>query len=389
MTLLANCTKNTGKKIAGAPKTVYDSGMVQPFLILSTRSCLPYARKVVDAVNRDPERILFPELIDYTGELSVLEFADGELEVALAKSVRGRTVFLFTTSARNDAGLGVEECKIELYHTVDVLRRSQAKEIIVFEPYISCSRSDRTTRRNSVGFWVHYKTLISLGATHLITYQLHSDKSKTIFDPCLCAVDDVPAASLLERHLCDSVIRDRKTFEDGFRDETLFCSVDAGGEKLARRFATAFGTQLVVAHKQRNYSRANVIESISLLSAVPLEGKEIWIVDDMIDTAGSVYGLARELHGRSGRPVHIMAIHPVLSAPAEKRLAELRTQGVMDKLVVCDTVSVTSARESLPFMEIIGSAELSARILLTIAQDRPMAGLIDAFSPEAYLRNLK
>ena len=101
---------------------------------------------------------------------------------------------------------------------------------------------------------IHYTKLyeISLGMDHLITYQIHSDKSKTIFDPCLCSVDDVPAVSLLQKYLCDSVIRDIGVLETQVSDSWLFCSVDAGGEKVARRFSTSFGTQLVVAHKQRN-----------------------------------------------------------------------------------------------------------------------------------------
>ncbi len=359
--------------------------MVQPFLILSTRSCVPYARSVVEAINRHPERILFPDTIDYLEELSVMSFADGELEVTLKKSVRGKTIFLFSTAAKNGFGIPSEECKIELYHAIDVLRRSQAKEIIVFEPYISCSRSDRTTRRNSVGLWVHYKTMISLGADHLITYQLHSDKSKTIFDPCLCAVDDVPAISLLEKHLCDAFIRTSDALETAVRDDWLFCSVDAGGEKLAKSFSTAFGAQLVVAHKQRNHEKANVVECINLLSAVPLKDKTIWIVDDMIDTAGSVYGLVRELARKEVREINILVVHPVMSDPASERLLELHDAGYLNRLVVCDTVDCVKAKERLPFMETISSADLSARILLTIVQDRQMADLIDHFSPSAYL----
>lgn len=359
--------------------------MVKPFLILSTRSCLLYARNVVAEIGKTPERLLYPENFDYTGELSVMHFADGEFEVTLKKSVRGKTVFLFTTSAKNEAGLSVEECKIELYHTIDVLKRSQAREILIFEPYISCSRSDRTTRRNSVGFWIHYKTIISLGAKHLITYQLHSDKSKTIFDPCLCSIDDVPAVSLLQRYLCNNIIGTTQVLETDVRDNWLFCSVDAGGEKLARRFSLAFGTQLVIAYKQRSYEKANTIECINLLSAVPLEGKTIWIVDDMIDTGGSVYGLAGEIASRSCKEVNIMIVHPVLSEPAVDRLKELKKEGILNRLVVCDTVDCSKARQELPFMEVIGSEELSAHIVLTIAQNGQMADIIDNFNPVKYL----
>jgi ribose-phosphate pyrophosphokinase len=363
--------------------------MVKPFLVLSTRSCLAYAREVVQAINRDPEKILYPDDFDYTDRISVMKFADGELEVTLNASVRGRMVFLFTTSAKNEAGIPVEECKIELYHTIDALKRSQAREIVVFEPYISCSRSDRTTRRNSVGLWVHYKTVTSLGANHLVTFQLHSDKSKTIFDPCLCSVDDVPASTLLQKYLCDTIIHSIDEFNTTVHESWLFCSVDAGGEKLARKFSTAFGTQLVVAHKQRNYNLPNAIESINLLSAVPLEDKIVWIVDDMIDTGGSIYGLVQEIAKKKCREVNIMIAHPVLSGPAIERIQSLRNSGMLNRLVVCDTVSCTTARKSLPFMEIITSAAFSSRIVLTISQECQMANLIDTFSPATYLGEKK
>jgi ribose-phosphate pyrophosphokinase len=363
--------------------------MLQPFLILSTRSCKVYAKKVVEATERNPERMLFPDCIDYTDELSVTRFADGEMEVTLHKSVRGKTVFLFTTAAKNGDEIPVEECKIELYHTIDVLQRSQAKKIIIFEPYMSCSRSDRTTRRNSVGLWIHYKTLISLGADHLVTYQLHSDKSKTVIDPCLCSIDDVPAVSILQRYLCDNTIKTLHELESTVRDNWLFCSVDAGGEKLAKRFSSAFGTQLIIAHKQRSYLQPNTIECINLLSAVPLKNKSIWIVDDMIDTGGSVYELVQELARKAEREINIMIVHPVFSGPAVDRLSELKTSGFLGRLVVCDTVCSVQAQEKLPFIEIIGSSELSAQIILTITQDSQMADIIDAFSPSAYLAGKK
>ncbi len=359
--------------------------MVRPFLILSTRSCKSYAEKVVEALKSNPEHLLFPQGFDYTGELSVLSFSDGELEVTLHRSVRGKTVFLFTSAARNPGNLPVELCKLELYHTIDVLKRSQAAEIIVFEPYISCSRSDRTTRRNSVGLWIHYKTLISLGVDHLITYQLHSDKSKTMFDPCICSIDDVQTLSLLQKYLCDTSIPSHRDLVEKVRENWLFCSVDAGGEKLARKFAESFGTQLVIAHKQRSTTKANTVECINLLSAVPFEGKEIWIVDDMIDTGGSIYNLARELSSKSGKPVNIMIVHPVFSPPAIDRITELKNDGVLARLVVCDTIDTHDIAPRIDFIEVIGSADLSARITLGISQNRQMADLIDVFSPEEYL----
>ncbi len=156
------------------------------------------------------------------GEITISRFADGEMEAELGTSVRGCDVFLFAGSGRSDRGLSVDENKIETYHAVDALRRAQAGRITVFEPYCSPGRSDRLTRRNSVGLWVHFKTLISLGMEHYITFQLHSEKSKTFIDPTQCAVDDIPAQALLKEYLCDNLIRTRDRLREVVRPNWLF-----------------------------------------------------------------------------------------------------------------------------------------------------------------------
>ncbi|WP_461248888.1 phosphoribosyltransferase family protein, partial [Treponema sp. R6D11] len=93
----------------------------------------------------------------------------------------------------------------------------------------------------------------------------------------------------------DTYIKTLDNLENEVRKNWAFCSVDAGGEKIARIFANSFGSALVVAHKQRDYSRPNTVESINILSADPVENKSLWIVDDMIDTAGSIEKLIRAL----------------------------------------------------------------------------------------------
>ncbi|MDR1747597.1 MAG: ribose-phosphate pyrophosphokinase-like domain-containing protein, partial [Spirochaetaceae bacterium] len=99
--------------------------MDNPFVITSVRSMQPYARRVVECLRKEMEFADAKDDIDYTSALTAERFADGEMEVSLNKSVRGRNVVLFCNSSRNDAGVSLEECKIELYHSVDVLQRSQ------------------------------------------------------------------------------------------------------------------------------------------------------------------------------------------------------------------------------------------------------------------------
>ncbi len=347
-----------------------------------------YGAKVAASIKRYPSFMPRSEVIDKTEALNAEKFADGELEVSVNSSIRGNDVYLFTSSARNDANISSEESKIELYHAIDALKRSQAERITVFEPFVSCSRSDRTTRRNSVGLWVHFKTMVALGADQIITYQLHSDKSKTILDPTLCAIDDVPGLVLLKRRLCDVYISDLDYLVNQVRPNWAFCSVDAGGEKLARRFANAFGSHLVIAHKQRDYSRRNAIESINILSATPLEGKTLWIVDDMIDTAASVEGLIRALALQNPAEINIAAVHAVFSGQAAERLITLTSEGLLNKIVVTDTVFCPSCLpQQIHGLEVVPSAELSASIIGTIAVNGSLSDMFTPFDAERYLKN--
>jgi ribose-phosphate pyrophosphokinase len=294
-----------------------------------------------------------------------------------------------------------------MYHAVDALKRSQARHIVVFEPFITCSRSDRTTRRNSVGLWTHFKILSALGANHIVTYQLHSNKSKSLLDPAVCSLDDIPALTLLERYLCDVYIHNMETLEKVVRPNWVFCSVDAGNESLAKGFANAFGSALVVAHKQRDYTHVNTIESVSILSAEPVEGKALWIVDDMIDTASSVENLIRALGPLKPAEINIIAVHALFSPPAATRLNQLAQEGLLNRIIVSDTVcsrSFTGAAAEgctagekaagsggqpimIPRMEVVPSAELSARIIRTLVINESMSKLMRTFDASIYLKS--
>ena len=345
-----------------------------------------YTHEVMSILKGSAEYTALGNTDGIEGKLQVSRFADGEMEVSVDTSVRGRDVFLFANASRNPLDLSVEECKVEIYHAVDALRRAQAASITLFEPYCSCGRSDRTTRRNSVGLWMHYKTLVGLGVNHIITYQLHSDLSKTMVDPTLCAFDNVPAQVLLKRHIADNFIRSEDTLLKDVRSRWLFCSVDAGGEGMAKRFGVSFGTSIVIAHKQRDYSTTNKIESVNILSSVPIEGRSVWVIDDMIDTASSVYVLVKELARRGVASVNIAVIHAVCSGPACERLHELCESGYLKNLIVCDTIACPQKmRDLVPCLRVVSSAELSAAIVFRLNQDMALSDFFMPFNARRYL----
>ncbi|POR05215.1 ribose-phosphate pyrophosphokinase [Alkalispirochaeta sphaeroplastigenens] len=359
-------------------------------VIFATRSMEDYADRVAYEMQTFPDFYGKGYSKRVRGELRTITFADGEMEVEVHTSIRGKDVVLFASAGRNSGGYSVEQNKMEMYHAIDAIRRAQPSRITLFEPFCTSSRSDRTTRRNSVGFWIHYKTLASLGVDHIITYQLHSDKSKTVVDPCICAIDDVPGSPLLKEYITDNYIRKMDVLNGTVKDDWLFCSVDAGGESVARKFARAFGTRLMIAHKQRNYDKTNTVESINILTDTPIEGKEVWIVDDMIDTGGSIFNLVQELKHRGVKTVNIAVVHPVFSDPATERLQDLYDRGMLDRVVVTDSVDVPAGMQgAMPFLEVVSSARLSAEIIMHLHEEQSLSPFFDTFDPRHYLSNLK
>jgi ribose-phosphate pyrophosphokinase len=270
---------------------------------------------------------------------------------------------------------------------VDALRRAQAQRITILEPYCSPGRADRLTRRNTVGLWLHFKILMSLGIDHYITFQLHSEKSKTFIDPALCAVDDIPAHALLQKYMCDKLVRTRQRLRTDVRNDWLFCSVDAGGEALAKRFAASFGTKIVISHKQRDYSQANTVESISILTSDPIEGKILWIIDDMIDTGDSVCKLVRELATRSPASINIAVVHPVFSPPALERLGALCDEKLIGTIVVTDTIPCSAeVRRMLPCIQVVSSTRLAAEIIYRLNSELALSTLLAQFNASDYLK---
>lgn len=335
-------------------------GKIQVF---AGRAVQSYASKVLKELKNINEYT--KKFVDLAGQVNVKKFADGEMEVEILNSVRRKDIYIFQNCAsRNEFSLKNCENQIELYHLVDALKRAHAETITVFEPFISSSRSDRASGRSSVGLWIHFKTLLSLGVTHIITFQLHSEKSKSMIPPTEAFIDNIPIHSLLKEYIVKKYIKTKSYFEKIVNKNWAFCSVDIGGESLARNFASAFNCQLVVSHKQRDYTTVNRVNKISILTDKSIEGKIIWIVDDMVDTAGSIYNLILELNKHNVKEVNIAVIHPVLSEPGIKRIKDLHDKGKINKFIVTDTLWISEElKKQLDFMEIVSTTHLAAQIV--------------------------
>jgi ribose-phosphate pyrophosphokinase len=364
--------------------------MKKEVFVTATRSMRSYAAEVVEELERVFAKTHSSvSIIDGVNELKVENFKNGEMEVEILTSIRGKTVVLFANCARNPEKINVSEAKIELYLTVDALKRAQAEKIIVFEPFVSCSRSDRPTRRNSVGLWAHFKTLNTLGTDHRVTSQLQSDKSKVMIDPVHYVIDDIPVMSLLQEYICRRYIKSLDFLRTELRKNWAFCSVDAGGEKLTRRFAGAFEAPLVVAHKQRDYSRPHKVKSVSILTSQKLENKVLWIIDDMIDTGGSVIVLIDALLKEKPAEINLIAAHGIFTGAARKKLTTLCERGVINRIIITDTVPIPTPlkpEDFIPRLEVVKSVKSTAQVLRNIITNRSMSMVLQDFNGEKFFQ---
>ena len=357
--------------------------------LLSTKATDKYTQSVFE------ELCLFPEFYENYHKdsaphlIKTKEFADGELEAVIDITLKGKNIFLFASSGRSHEVEDPSKAKMVLYHSIDAIKRAQPNSLVVFEPYCSPSRSDRTMGRNSVGLWIHYKFLMSLGVDKILTYQLHSDKSKTIIDPTISAIEDIPANVHMMEYITTHYIKSMDYLNSHVKDNWLFCSVDAGGEGFAQKFSKAFNTGLITTYKQRNYSKVNTVESVNILTATDLTDKEIWVVDDMIDTGGSVETLIRTLNKYKVKKVHLAVIHPVFSRPALEKLNRLYQQGLLHTVLVLDTIphNIDYAKE-YPFVRVVPSANLSAQIILRAHEQKSLSAFFEDFNIHNFLQEL-
>lgn len=357
--------------------------------LISTKSMENYTKQVFD------ELCLFPEFYanDYQHNqpycIDIKTFADGEMEANINITLRGKDIVFFACSGRSYGESDPSRAKMIMYHCIDAIKRAQPKRLIVFEPYCSPARSDRSLGRNSVGIWLHYKILSNLGVNIMITYQLHSDKTKSMFDPVHTILEDVPASLQLMEYIATNHIKTIDYFNSYVKDNWLFCSVDAGGENFVREFSKTFQTGLITCYKQRNYSKVNTVDEVKILTATNIENKEIWIVDDMIDTGGSMEKLIRTLATHKVKKVHIAVVHPVFSRPSLEIMNRLYEQGLLHTLLVLDTIPHEPDYEKkFPFMKVVPSELLSAQLVIRLHENKSLSPFFDEFNINKFLLQL-
>lgn len=272
------------------------------------------------------------------GRSSVLDFSDGEFQPAFDESIRGCTVFIVQSTFPPMDNL------MELLLMVDAARRASAYKVIAVMPYFGWARQDRKDRpRVSIGAKLVANLLCASGVDRIITMDLHADQIQGFFD---VPVDHLYASKIFIPYIQSLGL-----------ENLSIAAPDMGGAKRAHAYSQHLGAPMIISHKQR--SRPGEIASMTAIGEV--EGRNIIILDDMIDTAGTITKAADMLMDRGALSVRACATHPVLSGPAYERLNKSKLCEVM----VTDSIPLR-AGEDLSKFTVISTAPMLADVMSRI-----------------------
>ncbi len=279
-------------------------------------------------------------------EAAINRFSDGEIGVQISESVRGRDVFIIqSTCAPTNANL------MELLIMSDALKRSSANSITAIIPYFGYARQDRKAApRVPITAKLVANLIQVAGINRVVTLDLHSGQIQGFFD--------IPVDNLY-----GSIV-----FKDYFQRKNLknpiIASPDIGGVARARNFAKTIGLDIVIVDKRRE--KANESEVMNIIGEV--EGKDVILIDDMIDTAGTIVKAAKALKQNGATSVMAFCSHPVLSGQAYDRIEN----GELDELVVTDTIPITKECKKITVLSV---AHLFGEVIRRIYHNESVNGL--------------
>ncbi|MEE2757177.1 MAG: ribose-phosphate pyrophosphokinase [Myxococcota bacterium] len=307
----------------------------------------------VFAGNSNPE--LARSICDYLGlqlgSARVGRFSDGEIRVEIDESVRGADVYLIQSTCAP-----VNENLMELLIMVDALKRASAGSVSAVIPYFGYARQDRKSApRAPISARLVTDLLTTAGVNRLITMELHAGQIQGFFNG---PVDHLYTAPVMMKYLKSlNLVR------------PVIVSPDAGGVERARAYAKKLNASLAIVDKRR--AGPNVAEVMNLVGDV--EDCDVIVVDDMIDTGGTLVQAAEALKNFGARRVFSCATHPVLSGPAIARISE----SCLEEVIVSDTVPLSSAGRACPKIRVLSVADILGEAIRRIHDFDSVSSLFD------------
>ncbi|MFT7612440.1 MAG: ribose-phosphate pyrophosphokinase [Parvicellaceae bacterium] len=260
------------------------------------------------------------------GAIEIQEFSDGEFQASYQETVRGCVVFIIQSTPPPTDNL------FELLLMVDAAKRASAKKIIAVTPYYGFARQDRKDQpRVAIGAKLVANLLMSSGVDRIMTMDLHADQIQGFFE--------VPVDHLFGSTIFMPWIKDNMDMTD-----LIMAAPDTGGTKRANAYAKHLNVDLAICYKQRK--KANEIASMTVIGDV--SGKDVLLVDDMIDTAGTLTKAAQMFMEHGAKSVTAICTHAVLSGPAHERIRN----SVLTRLIVTDTLPLKEENDKIEVLSV-------------------------------------
>ncbi|MEZ4919144.1 MAG: ribose-phosphate pyrophosphokinase [Saprospiraceae bacterium] len=279
------------------------------------------------------------------GDKALSRFSDGEMQPIINESVRGSYSFFIQSTCQPHDNL------FELLLFIDTAKRASAGYITAVIPYFGYARQDRKDKpRVPISAKLVANLLTAAGADRIMTMDLHADQVQGFFD---IPVDHLRSEAIYVPFLAKQDL-----------SNTIFASPDVGGVKRARSYAKEFKTDLVICDKVR--SKANVVESMTVIGDV--KGRDVILVDDMVDTAGTLCKAADAIMASGAKSVRAICTHPVLSGNAYENLEKSK----LDSLIVCDTIPLKKKSKKI---EVLSTAKLFSRAIRNTVEHKSIAAL--------------
>jgi ribose-phosphate pyrophosphokinase len=275
-------------------------------------------------------------------------FSDGEINVQIAESVRGKDVYIIQPTC-----VPANDNLMELLIMTDALKRSSAKSITAVVPYYGYARQDRKAApRVPISAKLVANLMETAGITRMVTVDLHASQIQGFFD--------IPVDNLYGAILFADYIKAKQL------PNPIIASPDIGGVTRARYFAQRLGLEMVIVDKRRQ--KANESEVMNVIGDV--NGKDVILIDDMIDTAGTMVKAAEALKKLGATSVMACCTHPVLSGPAYDRIEN----GVLDELVVANTIPMRQASSKI---KMLSTAPMLGEVIRRVHNNESVNSLFD------------
>jgi ribose-phosphate pyrophosphokinase len=305
-----------------------------PFLVFSGTNSRYLAEKICNSLKCP------------LGQMNIQHYADGEFSVSYEESIRGRDVFLVQSTFPNSDNL------MELLLMIDAAKRASAHSIIAVVPYFGWARQDRKDKpRVSIGAKLIADMLSTAGINRLITMDLHADQIQGFFN---VPVDHLYASSVFLEY----INRELTT------DNLVIAAPDVGGTKRASSYSKYLGIPMVICHKSRLC--ANEVAEMRIIGEV--EGLDVLLVDDIVDTAGTITIAANLMMENGARSVRAIASHAVMSDPASLRVEQSSLTGI----IFTDSIPYSKKCDKVKILSI---ADMFAEAIRRVCNDESISSL--------------